>query len=128
MRNQKGFTFWSLSMTFIAAGFVAVIGMKLIPAYLEFFSVKKALATLKKDPNFNQMNKGDLQLAYSKTARIDNIRAVAPDDLDVSKDESGATVVSVEYQVKIPMVYNITALLDFAASTDASAASPAKAE
>jgi hypothetical protein len=74
------------------------------------------------------MAKGDIQLAYSKTARIDNIRVVAPDDLEISKDESGNTIVSVDYEVKIPMVYNITALLDFSVSTDASAASSKKAE
>lgn len=118
MHKQQGFSFWSLSATVIGIVFVAVIGMKLVPAYLEFFAVKKAIMNMKTNGSLKTMGKSDIQLAFSKSARIDNIKSVTPEDLEIGKDESGGATVYVEYQVQVPMVYNITALLDFSVSTD----------
>ena len=123
MRNQQGFTFWSLSMTIIGIMFVAIISMKLVPAYLEFFAVKKAIMNMKKDGSLKTMSKDDIKMSFSKAIRIENIHSVTAGDLEVGKDESGTATVSVDYEVKVPMVYNITALLDFSVSTDDTAAS-----
>jgi len=41
-------------------------------------------------------------------------------DITISRSESGATVVSVEYQVVKPLVGNMSILMDFSASSDGS--------
>jgi len=121
MRDQKGFTFWSLSLTIVCAVFFLILGMKLVPSYIEYFTIKKALTTLKSNGSLKTMSKADIQTSFNHARLIDNIKSVTADDLEIGKDDAGNTTVSVEYQVKVPMVANITALLDFAASTDEAA-------
>jgi hypothetical protein len=62
------------------------------------------------------MSKKQIIEAFSKSASIDNIRVIGDKDLMIGKDETG-NVVSVEYQVTIPIVANASVLLDFKATS-----------
>ncbi len=121
MHKQRGITFIGLVFVIAAIVFVAVLGMKLIPAYLEFMSVKKVIVKIAHEPAFAEMNKKDIADEFDKGALIDNIKAVQGRDLEITKQGSGKQTVSVQYQVVVPLVANVSALLDFNASTDSNA-------
>jgi hypothetical protein len=131
MRKQHGMTFIGLVSVIAIIVFVAVIGMKLTPAYLEFMSVKKAIAKIANDPGFSGMSKRDIMDAFDKSATIDDIKSVKGSDLQIAKGEAdaqGKPVVSVEYQAVVPLIANVSALLDFETSTDTSADTSAPAK
>jgi hypothetical protein len=117
LKKQQGATF--LGMAIVAAGliFVAIIGMKLAPAYIEFISVKKVLKAMGNDASLNSMSTKEVRHSFDKRKSIDNISSVTGDDLVIKKD-NGSTVVSADYQVQKPLMGNVTALLDFHASSD----------
>jgi hypothetical protein len=46
----------------------------------------------------------------------------------ISKNDSGLTVVTADYQVLVSLMGNVSALLDFNASTDSGRKAPAAAE
>lgn len=117
MQKQRGMTFIGLVLTVAAIVFVAIIGMKLVPAYLEFMSVKKAITNIANQPNFKEMNKKDIYESFNKTAVIDNIDSIKAKELIISQTDQGP-VVTAEYQVVVPLMGNVSALLDFHASTD----------
>ena len=123
MKKQQGFTFWSLSFTVGTIIVVALVAMKLFPAYSEFMMVKKAIAKIANDPGFNAMSRNDIQRAFERTSNVDDIKSIRHDELDISKNASGGNVVTAEYQVVVPMVANVSFLLDFYASSDESTAS-----
>jgi hypothetical protein len=118
LKKQQGATF--LGMAIIAGGliFVAIIGMKLAPAYIEYMSVKKVLKAMANDPNLSSMSTKEIRESFEKRQSIDDIKSVTRDDLVVGKNDAGQTVVSVDYQVQKPLMGNVTALLDFHASSD----------
>ena len=62
------------------------------------------------------MSPREIRNSFDRRANIDYITVVSSQDLDISKDE-GDNVVSVEYSQKIPLVANISLVLDFSAST-----------
>ncbi len=119
MKYQRGMTSigWVVVLAMVLS--YVFIGIKVVPAYLEFFSVKKILATMSKDPGFAAMSPGEIRKSFERRIAIDYVSAVTSQDLDISK-EDGENVVSVEYSQKIPLVYNISVLLDFSASTGGS--------
>lgn len=121
MHKQRGITFIGLVFVVAAIVFVAVIGMKLTPAYLEFMSVKKVIAKIAREPSFAEMNKKDIADEFDKGALIDNIKVVGGSDLEITKQDSGKQIVTAQYQVVVPLVANVSALLDFKASTDSNA-------
>lgn len=121
MHKQQGMTFIGLVLIIAGIVFVAVIGMKLTPAYLEFLSVKRAIAKIENDPSFASMSKNDIVSQFDRSAQIDDIRAIKGNELLIAKEEGGRPVVTAEYEAVVPLVANVSALIDFRASTDDSA-------
>lgn len=117
MQKQRGMTFMGLVLVIAGVVFVAVIGMKMIPAYLEFMSVKKAINIIETNPEFAQMTTKQVRETFDKTARIDNIQSITASELIVSQGSTGP-IVTAEYQVVVPLMGNVSALMDFYASTD----------
>jgi hypothetical protein len=120
MNKQRGMSFWSVSLMLIGVVFVAVIGMKLAPAYIEYGKVKQAISSLKSKSA--TMSKEELKKTFYNNATIDDIQSVTVDDLVIEKSPDGSTTISVQYQVVVPLMGNVSALLDFSASTDTAAA------
>ena len=120
-KQQQGMTFIGLVLMIAGIVFVAVIGMKLTPAYLEFLSVKRAIAKIENDPSFANLNKNDIVSQFDRSAQIDDIRAIKGNELLIAKEEGGRPVVTAEYETVVPLVANVSALINFRASTDDSA-------
>lgn len=117
MQKQRGMTFIGLVIMVAGIVFIAVVAMKLFPAYLEFMSVQKAITNIANEPDFNEMKSKDIYDAFNKTATIDNIESISANELIISQTDAGP-VVTAEYQVVVPLMGNVSALLDFYASTD----------
>ena len=116
MKHQRGMTFISMMILIILGISITLLGVKLTPSYIEFFSVKKVLSAMAKDPAFPIMSPQEMRNSFDRRATIDYIDSVNGKDLDLSK-ENGQNVASIEYAKKIPLVLNISACLDFEAST-----------
>lgn len=114
--KQKGMTFIGLVLVIAAVIFLAVIGMKVVPAYIEFFSVKKIIKSIGSDPKFNEMSKQDIIRSFDKGADIGYVSVIKGSDLVITKGDSG-NVVSATYQVVTPIAANASVLLDFNTST-----------
>ena len=116
LNKQKGMTFIGLVLAIAAVIFLAVIGMKVVPAYLEFFSIKKAIQHIASDSAFATMSKKDIETAFNKSADAGYITVIRGKDLTIEKGEAG-NVVKAEYQVVLPIVSNASILLDFNATS-----------
>ena len=116
MQKQRGMTFIGLVLVIAAVIFLAVLGMKMAPAYIEFFSIKKVINKIANEPNFNEMSKKDIIEEFNHGADIGYITIIKGKDLVIEKGQSG-NVVTAEYQVVIPVVANASVLLDFNATT-----------
>lgn len=119
MKNkQRGMTTFSIVFLIGGIAVTAFLVMKLLPPYIEFFSIKKVMAAMAKQEDLQNMAPPEIRAAFDRRATIDNIKEVEGKDLQISK-EGGETVVSAEYSVKIPLVANISAVIDFSSSTAA---------
>lgn len=125
MKNQRGMTFISLVAMVAGIVFVAVIGMKLYPAYTEYFAIKKAFTALKSQMNSGELGKKDIVAAFDRQQAIDDFKSVSGKDLVIEQDANGKQVVSVEYSVVTPLVGNVSALIDFSLSTEENASQAA---
>ena len=116
MRRQQGMGVLGVLALLIAIVFVAIIGMKLVPAYIEYFTVKKAVTAITQSGELRNATVADVRRAYDSRANIDDITAVRPGDLEITKD-GNEIVVGFAYQKKVPLFYNISLLIDFAGSS-----------
>ena len=116
MRNkQRGISFLGVFLIGVVLAVVAVGAVKIAPAYADFMTAKKAIATVAANEG-RTGSVSDIRKAFDRQADIDNITVVRGSDLDISKD-GGDVVISFAYTKKIPLFSNVSLLIDFAAST-----------
>ena len=116
-KKQNGATLLGMLIVGALVVFVAIVAMKIVPAYLEFMSVKKVLRAMHQEP-LNTMSSKEIKDAFSKKASMDYITVVNGSDLSIEKSEGGGVAVSVDYQVIKPVMGNVSVLIDFSASSD----------
>jgi hypothetical protein len=96
--------------------FIAIIGMKLVPAYIEYFTIKKAITGMTQSGELRGGSVADVRKAFDRRAAVDSITIVQPQDLEVTK-EGNEIVVAFAYEKRIPLFYNISVVIDFAGSS-----------
>lgn len=116
LKKQSGMTFIGMVIVVAAIVMFGIIGLKVVPAYLEFMNIKNAVKKISNDGAFSSMSKKDISDAFDKSAQIDDFTSVTGKDLVLAKTDAG-NVVSVEYQKLIPIFANASILLDFNATT-----------
>jgi Tfp pilus assembly major pilin PilA len=119
MRGQKGLSFFGFIIVAIVVALVAITGFKLVPAYVEYFGVKKALTAVVKE--HASSNRAAILEAFSKQATIGYITSVTPQDI-VIVQAGGKTTLSASYEKVIPLVGNVSLLLDFNAEASSGSA------
>lgn len=115
-KTQNGFTLTGLVVVSALLIVIALIGMKVVPAYMEFLSVKKVLTAMKQEP-LDTMSKNEIMKSFDKRANIAYISIVKGSDLTIEKTSTG-TVVNVEYQVIRPIAGNLSVLIDFSTANN----------
>ena len=114
--KQSGMTFIGMVLVIAVIVAIAVVGIKVTPAYIEFSSVKSAIKYVAKDAAFATMSKKDIANAFDKSASTGYITVIKGSDLIIEKNETG-NVVTADYQVTLPIVANASVLLDFHATS-----------
>jgi hypothetical protein len=115
MGKQRGISLSGLIFWLAIGGFLAIMVAKLLPSYVEYFSVKKMFATMEQAGDLKGTVR-DIRRTYDTRNAIEDVKSVRGDDIEVTK-EGGETVITATWSVKIPMVYNISACLDFVVTT-----------
>jgi hypothetical protein len=115
-QRQQGLGFLGVLMLLIAIVFVAIIGMKLVPAYIEFYTIKKAITGMTQSGELRGASVADVRKAFDRRSAVDDITAITPADLEITK-EGNDIVISFAYEKRIKLFYNISVLIDFAGSS-----------
>ena len=115
MHKQRGVSLMGLIITLAVLGFVAVMAAKLFPAYVDYFAVKKMFKSMEQAGDFKNSVR-EIRRSFDTRNTIEDVKSVKGDDLEITK-EGGETVVSANWSVKISLVSNISACLDFSVTS-----------
>ena len=115
MRSQRGITLTGAALGMLAVAFIGLFAAKMLPAYLDFFAVKKMLAVMEQAGDTKGTVR-DIRVSFDRRNSLEGVKEIQGDDLEISK-EGGETVVTATWSVRVPIVYNFSACLDFTAST-----------
>ena len=123
MGMEAGVSLSGLIVVLVLLGAVAVVAMKVFPAWAEYRSIKNAIVQAKAAGGSTR----EMQQAFERNAEINNITVISSRDLVITR-ENGQSEVSFAYEKRIPLAGNVSLLLDFAATTDPSGEVAAKAD
>lgn len=116
-KEQQGISLSGLLIWSAVVVMFALLGMKLIPSYIEYAAIKRVLAVIASDPSLQNAPPGEIRQSFDKRAVIDEITAVNSRAIEISK-AGGQTVLSVSYSVKTPLFANISLYIDFTATSN----------
>jgi hypothetical protein len=113
LHRQKGMTMWGLIFMLAVLAFVVFLVFKLFPPYLDDMKVRTSLNGLMSDPAISSMSKVQIAAALERRFDIDYITTVNLKE-SLSVDTRGRMkIIRIDYEVVVPMVANISALLDY---------------
>lgn len=117
MHKQRGVSMLGFMFMSVAVIIIAMLAMKLVPAYLEFFSVKKILNSMGQDNETKSMSNNEIRSSFAKRANVGYVTVVKPEDLAVDRS-GGNIVISTEYEYRTKLVANISLVVDFKATSN----------
>jgi hypothetical protein len=112
-RAQAGLSL--MGFLFVAAVVLvcALLAFRTIPAYIEYFTVQKALDNVLRE--VPEPTLANVRRAMERKLNADYVDAVYAKDVEISKN-GNQIVASVSWQKKLPLLYNASLLLEFDAS------------
>ena len=114
LARQRGMTMWGMTMVMALIVFFTLLGLKLAPPYISHGKIHTALKSLEKQPMPGGFSKENVRAALDRRFTIDDVTQVdLRRDLFFEKKTGGIVVVRIAYEVRVPMAYNITALIEF---------------
>jgi hypothetical protein len=111
--KQTGLSLTALILGAIVLILAAVLAMKTVPAYVEYFNAKKLIAQIASE---RPATPGDARRSFDLKSGIDDVTTIQGKDLEITK-EGNEIVISFAYRREVPLFANIGLYLEFAADS-----------
>ena len=103
---QKGITLIGFVFILIVLGFFAYLGMRIIPMYIEYFSVVKSIKHVASQPGIGTAGEHKIRDLLSREFDIGYVDSIQDKDVKI-KQMPGVIELTVDYEVRKPGAYNI---------------------
>ena len=116
-KTQRGMTFWGVMVIMIMAGTLGLIAMHLAPIYMDDMKITSALDALKSDTEGGR-TRTDILAQFFKVLSVNDVTNIRQDDLKVIPKDSGGFSIALDYEVRVPILYNVDAVVKFSHHED----------
>ncbi|MGD8526306.1 MAG: DUF4845 domain-containing protein [Thioalkalispiraceae bacterium] len=115
--KQKGMTAIGWVFVFALIAIVTLVTLKLLPIYLDGFSVKSSLASLENEHNIGKMSPLKIKSMLLKRLDINMVTDVTKDDIYIDRS-NGAMTIEVDYEVREKLIGNLDVVVMFNTSIE----------
>lgn len=112
--KQTGVSLSGLIIVFVVLIVIALLGMKVGPAFAEFFTAKKHIVAIAQEKRGGSV--AEIRKAWDTKTMIDEVKTISAADLEVTKDGSDV-VISFAYKKEVPLFANVGLYIDFEANS-----------
>ena len=123
-RTQGGMTLIGFILILAVAGLFIYVGMKVIPMYSEFYSVKQSMDGLAMEPGISTAAPDRIKSLFFRRLYVNYSDNVKPENVKIERGENGWHM-TVSYEVRRPMIANLDVVGNFVAEKDLSHGGPA---
>ena len=114
--RQRGMTLVGLIFVLAILGAIGVLGLKVVPTVVEYFSIKKAVASARTAGG----SAHEIRAAFDRQTDVGYIGSISGKDLEIFKDGDNIEI-SFAYPKKIPLFGPASLLIEYAGTTARSA-------
>lgn len=109
--RQGGMTFIGYLLLFGLLGLVVMVGLRLLPAYLEYFKVSSAVESVASESTAETTN-ADIRRAIAARFQVDGVRTIGSRDIAMSR-AGGVLTLTAAYEYRTPVFGNVDAVVKF---------------
>ena len=112
-RSQRGLSMIGFLFVAVVAVTCVMVGFRVLPAYIEHYSIQKAMKQALDESR--DLTAAEIRNNFQKHADAGYIESINGKDLEVVKTRNEVSV-SASWTRKLPMVANVSLLLEFEAT------------
>ncbi|RTZ71255.1 MAG: DUF4845 domain-containing protein [Gammaproteobacteria bacterium] len=112
-RRQRGLSITGWIFVIAVALFFALLGMKMIPSYLQYYSIVQVLESIAQDPTLKQAPPGELRKIFNRRIDINGVYDFPKKGLKIDRSQGEGTMMIVDYEVREPMAGNVDVVMHF---------------
>jgi hypothetical protein len=120
IHRQRGMTPIGWIFVFLLIAFSTLVALKLVPIYLDSFTIASVISDLKKEPGIAAKTPREVVTIIEKRLDINMVEGITTDDIFVEKVGDTMTI-SAEYEVRKNMMGNVDVVVSFNKSVEVSA-------
>ncbi|WP_407896868.1 DUF4845 domain-containing protein [Ferrigenium sp. UT5] len=102
----------NLIMGAFALIIIALLALKIVPSYLHSMQISHIFNEIVADPAMQDAPISAVEMSYRKRASINYIEDLKVEDIEIVR-EGGALSLSASYEVRIPLMGNVSLVLAF---------------
>lgn len=111
-RNQGGMTLIGFIIVLAVVGVFVYMGMKLVPMYSEYYSVKRSLNDLANEPGAGHMDSAKARDLFFRRMEMSYVDSVRPENFKIVRNDRGMEI-TVNYEVRRPLIGNLDVIGHF---------------
>ncbi len=115
LNKQGGISLSGLIGALAVIGVAGIFAMRMVPAYIEYNAIKTAIVQVKDAGGSIR----EMQQAFNRRTSVNDVEAVRGQDLVFTRDGEDMQI-SFAYEKRLPLMGNVSLLIDFAGTTDPS--------
>lgn len=110
--RMKGATILGILFIVVVIVFGALILIRIVPPYIDYYQVKDSLDMLAKDPATPQMSKGKIREMFSRRLQVNNIKGIDPNQLEI-ENKNKQSWLMLKYETRVHILGNVDVVLMF---------------
>ncbi len=104
--KQKGITFFGWMIVLGLIAFFVLLGLRLVPMYIEGAKIRGSLDSLQQEPFITKKTKRDLIKLINNRFNIEDISAIEGKDIEINK-KGGILTLIADYEIRKNFMGNI---------------------
>lgn len=112
MKNQRGVTLGGVIFFMILVGFAAYAAARILPAYSDYWVVKKVITNMVGQPDILDWKDRDIYTKFDREMSLNNITTISSSDLVIDRKQNGITL-STDFSTKKPFMGPVGLCMDF---------------
>lgn len=112
-KSQKGVSATGWLIILLVAGFALLCIFRMVPAYVDNRYIQEGLLSLSEEGDkIEEMSPHDIRRAVGKFFMMNNVRSQSEKSVEVERLQD-RTLVKMNYEVRVPIIYNIDVVMTF---------------
>ena len=111
-KHQQGMSITGWIMLIAIILFFVMLGMRMVPSYMEFYSMSKMLESIRDDPEYRRAGPKELRKIFNRRININSIYDFDQKYLKIDRSK-GKTSMVLDYEITKPVAGNVSLLMKF---------------